>query len=136
VQFRPNGSTHPYADSQPSSGNPTLSTPAVAAGKYVSSQQKTTNDVAQSEVGLDVNDLGGSHPRLNKATGKIESVPFSVECHPKELIEASVEERNGRTVINIRLKMHPQVGRLVGFNQASHTSWRSGTTYWIVPVIT
>lgn len=113
VQFRPNSAAHPYADSQPSSGNPTLSTPSVAAGKYVSSQQKTTNDVAQSEVGLNVDDRGGENARLNKNTGRVESVPFSVEVEPKGLFEGQFVQESGRTVLKLTLTSDT-LRRLVG----------------------
>ena len=132
-QFDPRVNPHPYQDSQPSTANPTLSVPSVKPGDFVRSDRKTEGEVAQSEVALDRKEEQGSHARLNKATGRVESVPIIVECTPNRLIEAEVVEEEGRTVIRIRLK--GPLERLTGFSTASHTSWRSGTTSWVIPTI-
>jgi hypothetical protein len=93
---------HPYRDSQPASANPTISTPGVKAGQFVSVSTATANNVAQSEVTLRVATKGGTHARLNQATGEVESVPFLIEVEPKTKLEASVEERPDATVIKLR----------------------------------
>lgn len=102
-QFKPRTSPHPYQDSQPASANPTLDTQTVAAGQFVSVAAGTSNEVAQSEVTLNVKQAGGSHARLNPATGQVESVPISVEFEPDGLFEAEVREEAGGTVIKIRV---------------------------------
>ena len=98
------GPDHPYRGSQPASPSPTLATQSVSAGKYVNVASKTTDEVAQSEVALNVSHRGGQHARLNQATGQIESVPISVEITPKELLEATVEESASGTVIRIHIR--------------------------------
>ena len=103
-QYKSPRSPHPYTDSQPATPAATLATDAVSGGKYISTARKTTDGVAQAEVSLDIIDRGGTHPRLNKSTGKIEAVPLFVDVAPKDRIEASVREDAGRTVITIRLK--------------------------------
>lgn len=103
-QYQPRDTRHPYEGSQPAAPAPTLKTPAVKAGKFMSVGAATTDDVAQSEVTLNVKQRGGKHARLDPATGAVESVPISVEVEPKEYLEASVEERPEGTVIRIRLK--------------------------------
>lgn len=102
TQYHPNDNTHPYQDSQPASANPTLNTPTVKAGSYVSVATSTANKVAQSEVSLRVASRGGNHARLNPATGEIESVPLLIEIEPKNKVEAKVEERPDATVIRLR----------------------------------
>lgn len=99
----PPGRSHPYENSQPAAANPTVATPGVQGGKYVTAEPRTTNEVAQSEVTLNTDNHGGQHARLNEATGKVESVPISVEVEPKGIIEASVAEEQGQTVIRIRI---------------------------------
>lgn len=94
---------HPYQDSQPASSNPTINTPAVKGGAFVSVSTKAENAVSQAEVSINVRDMGGSHARLNPATGVAEAVPISVEIEPKGLLEAEVIEEAGRTVIRIRI---------------------------------
>lgn len=101
-QYAPADKTHPYQDSQPASSNPTLNTPAVTAGKYISTGTKTANSVTQSEITLRVASRGGSHARLNPATGEIEAVPILVEVDQKNRLEATVEERTDATVIRLR----------------------------------
>lgn len=103
-QYAPRNTAHPYEGSQPASPSPTLRTPTVKAGKFVSVGAATTDDVAQSEVTLNIKERGGKHARLDPATGAVESVPISVEVEPKEYLEATVEERPEGTVIRIRLK--------------------------------
>ena len=102
VQFSPRDTSHPYADSQPATSSPRLDTGTVKAGKYISVSQATTNEVAQSEVGLRVTPRGGLHARLNPATGEIESVPFLIEIAPQNRMEATVEERPEGTVLRLR----------------------------------
>ena len=98
----PKDTQHPYEGSQPASANPTLNTPTVRAGAFVSVAQKAQNEVAQAEVSLNIKPMGGQHARLNHATGAVEAVPISVEFDPKGLLEAEVVEEAGRTVIKIR----------------------------------
>lgn len=98
----PKGTKHPYEDSQPASSNPTLNTPGVKAGPFVSVDSGAENAVAQATVSLNVKQMGGQHARLNHATGAVEAVPISVEFEPKGLLEAEVVEEAGRTVIKIR----------------------------------
>lgn len=99
----PKSDQHPYTGSQPASSNPTLNTPNVKAGSFVSVARGAENEVAQAEVSLDVKRMGGQHARLNHATGAVEAVPISVEFEPKGLLEAEVVEESGRTVIRIRV---------------------------------
>ena len=101
--YRPSSDQHPYDGSQPASGNPTLATPVVKPGEYIESASKTTDEVAQSEVSLNIDEKGGEHARLNKSTGKIENVPFSVDIQPKGILEAEVVEEEGQTVIKITI---------------------------------
>jgi hypothetical protein len=98
----PKGTKHPYEDTQPASANPTLSTPGVRAGEFMSVATGAENAVAQATVSLNVKQMGGQHARLNHATGVVEAVPFLVEFEPKGLLEAEVVEEAGRTVIKIR----------------------------------
>lgn len=101
---RPNAapSDHPYRDSQPASATPTVSTPNIKPGKFVAVSTGTANNVAQTEITLRVASRGGSHARLNPATGEIETVPLLVEIEPKERVEATVVERPDATVIKLR----------------------------------
>lgn len=133
--YEPNQRQHPFQNSQPATGDPTLTTDSVRAGKYMAVDRKTTDQVSQSEVALEVEEHGGRHARTNAATGKIESVPFLVRCYPENLIEGVFVEEDGRTVLELRLKKLTQAARITGFTTSSHTSWRSGTTTWIVPQI-
>ena len=64
-------SDHPYKDSQPATATPTPSTPTVKAGKFIQVATTTTNNVAQAEVTLKLVSKGGTHARLNSATGEI-----------------------------------------------------------------
>ena len=100
-QFHPRDLSHPYEGSQPATANPTLAIPSVKGGNYVQTGRKTDGEVAQSEVTLDVEEKGGEHARLNKSTGKVESVPISVVVEPKGLLEAQVVEEEGKTLIKI-----------------------------------
>ena len=102
-QYHPRDLSHPYEDSQPATANPTLNTPAVKGGSYVQAGRKTDGEVAQAEVTLDVEDKQGEHARLNKSTGKVESVPISVVVEPKGLLEGTVEETPEGTVIKLRV---------------------------------
>lgn len=101
-QYSPHSKEHPYQNSQPASANPTLSTPGVKAGKFVAVAAATKDEVSQSEVTLRVAARGGSHARLNEATGEVEAVPILVEVEPKSRLEAVVEERPNATVIKLR----------------------------------
>ena len=101
-QYDPASKTHPYLNSQPASANPTLSTPGVRAGKFIAVSAAIKDEVAQSEVTLRVATRGGSHARLNEATGEVEAVPILVEVEPKSMLEAVVEERPNATVIKLR----------------------------------
>lgn len=94
---------HTYENSQPASANPTLSSPTTVGGKFVQATPKTSGDVAQSEVTLNTSVRGGTHARMNKATGKIESVPFEVEFEPKGMLEGEFVEEDGRTLLKIRI---------------------------------
>lgn len=98
----PSDSRHPYEGSQPASTNPTINTPGVKAGSFVSVRTGAENEVSQAEVSLNVRQMGGQHARLNHATGAVEAVPILVEIEPKGLLEAEVIEEAGRTVIRIR----------------------------------
>lgn len=101
-EYRYPSKAHPYQDSQPATANPTLNTPGVRGGDYVSVASQTTNDVSQARVGLAVQARGGDHARLDPATGKINAVPISIEFEPKGLLDGEVVEEQGRTVIRIR----------------------------------
>lgn len=133
--FQQDPRQHPYLNSQPASGDPTITTDSVRAGKYVKVERKTADKVAQSEVSVEMEDQGGSHARANAATGKIENVPFLVRCYPQNIIEGNFVEEDGRTVLEIRLKKLTQAARITGYASKSHTSWRAGSTSWIVPVV-
>lgn len=98
----PKDARHPYEESQPASANPTLDTPSVKAGAFVSVAAGAKNNVAQAEVSLNVRQMGGQHARLNHATGAVEAVPISIEFEPKGLLEGEVVEEAGRTIIRIR----------------------------------
>ena len=102
-QYRMNDKRHPYEGSQPSTANPTLNTPTVKSGKYLQSNRKTDGEVAQAEVTLDIDEREGQHPRLNKETGKVESVPFSIEIEPKGILEGTVEETENGTVLKLKI---------------------------------
>jgi hypothetical protein len=102
-QYGPSTNAHPYEGSQPSTANPTLNTDAVTPGSFVDTQRKTEGEVAQAKVGLKIDERGGDHARMNKATGKIETVPFFLDCVPKSQIEGEIIEEDNRTVIRIRL---------------------------------
>ena len=102
-QFHPRDLSHPYEGSQPATANPTLSTPSVKGGNYVKAGRKTDGEVAQAEVTLDIQEKQGEHARLNKSTGKVESVPISIEIEPKGILEGSVEETESGTVIKLRV---------------------------------
>lgn len=99
----PKDDRHPYEESQPASANPTINTPGVKGGSFVSVETKAENAVAQAEVSLNVKRMGGQHARLNHSTGAVEAVPISVEFDPKGLLEAEVVEEAGRTVIKVRV---------------------------------
>ena len=116
---------HPYRDRQPATSNPTLETATVKAGNYVEVGQNTEKEVAQAEVGLKVEEKGGEHARVNKATGAVENVPFLVRCHPEKLIEAQFIEEEGQTVLDIRLKNLDMAGTITGFADGNHT-WLEG----------
>ena len=70
--------------------------------KFVSVSTGTKNDVAQTEVSLRIATRGGSHARLNTATGEVEAVPILLEVEPQNRLEATVEERPDATVIKLR----------------------------------
>ena len=125
--YDPVTNPHPYQDSQPSSADPTLNTPNLLAGDFLSVKQKTENSVSQSEVGLDIEEKGGQHARINKEKGTVESVPFLVKCEPERLLEAQFIEEEGQTVLHIRLKHLDSAGRITGFSNGSHT-WAEGAS--------
>lgn len=102
-EYTPRDTSHTYDSSQPASA-PTLTVPAVAEGKYVSSTQATKDSVAQSKVGLRVSEKGGQHARLNPATGAVEAVPILIESDQEQFIEANVVERPDATVLKLRLR--------------------------------
>lgn len=97
------GTKHPYESSQPATAQATLATPPVRGEGYVKVTNTPVDSVQQSQVDLNVQDLGGQHARMNPRNGAIETVPFSVEIEPKGLLEAEVSEESGRTVINIKI---------------------------------
>jgi hypothetical protein len=103
VKYTPPHTGHPYEGSQPASSNPRLDTGSVKAGKFLTVSPTTTNEVTQSEVTLRVVNRGGTHARLNAATGEIESVPFLIQVEPQNKVEAHVEERPDATVLKLRL---------------------------------
>ena len=99
----PRTNPHTYDGSQPASANPTLATPTVKSGNFIQSENTHTDDVSQAKVGLDTDEKGGLHARLNPATGKVENVPISVDIQPKGILEAKVVEEEGQTVIKITI---------------------------------
>jgi hypothetical protein len=101
-QYQPAAKPHPYQDSQPATANPTISTPGVKGGAFVSVATATTNEVAQAEVSLNIKPMGGQHARMNHATGQIEAVPIRIVCEPQNRLEATVEEQADATVIRLR----------------------------------
>lgn len=128
----PKGDQHPYTGSQPASSNPTLNTPSVKAGSFVSVARGAENEVAQAEVSLDVRRMGGQHARLNHATGAVEAVPISVELEPKGLLEAEVVEESGKTVIRIRIvntALRQMLGKKLGATTAINTPSGAGVLF-------
>ena len=119
-RYAPSDRSHPYANSQPASANPTLATPGVKGGKFVEVAARTVNDVSQSEVTLRLASRGGSHARINHSTGEVETVPFTVEGEPRNRIEGSVEELPSATVIRVRLLEAPP-------SESGATDWDSIT---------
>lgn len=109
----PFGSKHPYDGSQPATAQGTLATPTVKGDGYVKVSQTPVDSVQQSQVGLNVQDLGGQHARMNPRNNAIETVPLSVEIEPKGLLEAEVTEESGATVIRITLS--PDVSKFLNF---------------------
>lgn len=102
-RYAPRDLSHTYADSQPASG-PTLTTPAVAEGDYLTASHATSESVAQSKVGLRVVPKGGNHARLNPSTKAVESVPFFVETDQEQFIDAQFEDRPDGTALKLRLR--------------------------------
>jgi hypothetical protein len=103
-QYEPRNTSHTYEGSQPATAQPTLSTPSVKEGDFISVGSGTKDSVSQSTVSLRVNQLSGQHARLNMGTRTVEAVPFSVEIDQEQFMEAAFEERPGGTVLKIRLK--------------------------------
>lgn len=97
-------SDHTYRNSQPLSASPTVSTPSVVGGRYMSASPASSGRVSQSVVGLNVREFGGRHARLNSSGGVVESVPIRVEVDQKDRLEAVVEERSDATVIRLRFR--------------------------------
>jgi hypothetical protein len=129
-RFAPRYLSHPYQDSQPASSNPTLATPGVKPGKFMAVSSKTENQVSQSEVGLNVQQMGGQHARLNPGTGAIEAVPISLRFEPEGLLEGEVIEEAGQTVIKIRVVSNALRGLLkkrIGAYTSISTSVGAGT---------
>lgn len=104
AQYQARDTSHPYEDSQPATAQPTITTPSVTAGSYVSVSPETKDSVSQAQVGLNVKDRGGQHARLNPATGAVEAVPFLIENDQEQFIEAKFEERADGTVLKLRLR--------------------------------
>jgi len=94
---------HPYSDSQPATAQPTLSTPSVVAGDYVSVKSGSADQVSQSIISLRLNEKGGKHPRFDAGSKSLDAVQFSVEIDQKQLIDAVFDERADGTVLKIRL---------------------------------
>jgi len=115
---------HTYQDSQPASANPTLTQPTTVGGDFVVAERKTDGDVAQSEVTIDVHDKGGKHARINQASGKVETVPISLQIEPQGLLEGEVIEESGQTVIRLRIINQ-------GLLEFNSWKWGSGTAITI-----
>lgn len=131
-QFAPRGQRHPYEGSQPASSNPTINTPSVKGGAFVSVGSGSENEVAQSEVALNVKPMGGDHARLNSATGAVESVPIVVQFEPEGILEGEVVEEAGRTVIKIRIvatALRQLSSKRLGATTAITTPSGSGTLF-------
>jgi hypothetical protein len=103
-RYKPRDTRHPYEGSQPATAQPTLTTTSVTGGDYMSADPATKDSVSQTKVGLKVSRQGGSHARLNPATGTVESVPFLVENDQEQFIDAKFEERPEGTVLKLRLR--------------------------------
>ena len=103
-QYEPRNTSHSYEGSQPATAQPTLSTPSVKEGDFISVGSGTKDSVSQSTVSLRVSQLSGQHARLNLGTKTVEAVPFSVEIDQEQFVEASFEERSSGTVLKIRFK--------------------------------
>jgi hypothetical protein len=127
--YDPITNPHPYENSQPASADPTLNTPNLLAGDYLNVKQQVENSVAQSEVGLEIEEKGGVHARVNKAKGTIESVPFIVRCEPENLLEAEFIEEDGQTILQIRAKGLAQAARITGFTQRTMSQWSQYVRY-------
>lgn len=122
-QYQPRDTSHTYDGSQPAAAQPTLTTPSVTEGDYITAKQAATNSVAQAQVGLRVTQKGGTHARFNAATKAVEAVPFSVECDQEQFVEAAFEERPEGTVLKIRFKKFQQ---FVDVNGNTFWGWANG----------
>lgn len=103
-KYEPVDRRHPYQDSQPATAAGTLATPKTKQGDFIDVRQTPKDSVAQDTISLRVNQLGGTHARLNQSTKSVDAVPFSVEVAQEQFIEASFEERPNGTVLKIALK--------------------------------
>lgn len=102
--YAPVDRRHPYQGSQPATAAGTLATPKTQHGDFIDVRQTPTDSVAQDTVSLRVNQIGGTHARLNQSTKSVDAVPFFVEVAQEQFIEASFEERPNGTVLKIALK--------------------------------
>jgi hypothetical protein len=130
--YQPHGRPHPYQDSQPATANPTISTPGVTAGQFVSVSTGTANEVSQAEVSLNIQQMGGQHARLNPGSGAVEAVPISVQFEPEGLLEGEVIEEAGKTVIKIRIvntALRQMLRKRLGASTAITTPSGGGTLF-------
>jgi hypothetical protein len=91
---------HPYKDSQPAAQISSLQTPTVAGGNYVDVTQATQENTSVNTVSLRVQNLGGTHLRINQATNTVEAVPLVFKS-PQGIVTASVAEGADSTTVNL-----------------------------------
>lgn len=91
---------HPYKDSQPAAQVSSLQTPTVAGGSYVEVTQATQDNTSVNTVSLRVQNLGGTHLRINQATNTVEAVPLVFKS-PQSLVNATVSEAADSTNVTL-----------------------------------
>jgi len=91
---------HPYKDSQPAAQISSLQTPTVAGGSYVDVTQATQDSTSVNTVSLRVQNLGGTHLRINQATNTVEAVPLVFKS-PQSIVNATVTESADATTVTL-----------------------------------
>lgn len=91
---------HPYKDSQPAAQVSSLQTPTVSGGSYVDVTQATQDNTNVNTVSLRVQNLGGTHLRINQATNTVEAVPLVFKS-PQSVVNATVSEAADSTTVTL-----------------------------------